>query len=206
MTTDHRDGIHDPRHGLLIRVDVRRGNVAIWPNDRRDFKSVATSKPLEFVSRKTLRITNNSALTTAIRNANCRTLPGHPRGQCFHFIEADVWVITNTSLGWPTRNVVLDAITLKHLHVAPIHLYRDGDDQLALGILEYMPHGRVEVEVIGGTVELLFGDCERIEFFLNGLLGRHAVSPRIEVTESEVIVRVGRGCFKVGERSICHDK
>jgi hypothetical protein len=39
-----------------------------------------------------------------------------------------------------------------------------------------VPHGRVEIEIVGCAIELLFSDFERIEVFLKSLLGRHAIS------------------------------
>jgi hypothetical protein len=45
---------------------------------------------------------------------------------------------------------------------------------LPFAILQDVPHGEIEIEVIGRTVELLFRNFEWIEFFLKRLLGRHA--------------------------------
>jgi hypothetical protein len=40
-------------------------------------------------------------------------------------------------------------------------------------MLQHVPHRRIEVEVVGRAVELLFGNFEWIEFFLVRPLGRH---------------------------------
>src|SRR5678815_1120017 len=113
MTAHHRDRVHDPRHRLFIGVDIRRGYISIWSNDRCDLKSIAARQSLEFAFRKTLRITNYAALPAAIRNADGCTLPGHPRGQCFDLFERDVGVITNAAFCWTTRNVV--SVSYTHL-------------------------------------------------------------------------------------------
>src|SRR6266478_6641166 len=34
MADGHRIGVHDPRHGLRVGVDVRRGNIHGGPDDR----------------------------------------------------------------------------------------------------------------------------------------------------------------------------
>jgi hypothetical protein len=38
-----------------------------------------------------------------------------------------------------------------------------------------MPRRNVEVEIVSGAVELLFGNLKRIEFFREGFPGRHFV-------------------------------
>src|ERR1051325_11647271 len=106
MTTHHRDRVHDPRHCLFVGVDVRRGNIAIRPDDRSDLESVTSRQSLQLRSRKTLRITNHAALAAAIRNTDSGALPRHPRRQRLHFIERNVWMIANAALRWTTRNVV----------------------------------------------------------------------------------------------------
>ena len=97
----------------------------------------------------------------------------------------DIWVIANAALCRTTRDVVLHAITFKHLHVAAIHLHRNRNNQLPLGILQNPPHRRFEIEIVCCPVELLFSDFERIEFFLERLLGRHAIRSLQKVWDSE---------------------
>src|ERR1051325_5582655 len=140
VTTHHRDRVHDPRHRLFVGVDVGRGNVAVWSNDRRDLESVAARESFEFGFGKTLRIANHTALAATIRNADSGALPRHPRLERLDFVERDVGMITNAALGWTTRDVVLHAITFKYLHVAAIHLHGNGNDQLPFGIFQNMTH------------------------------------------------------------------
>src|SRR6185369_5248953 len=118
VTTHHRDRVHDPRHRLLVSVDVGCGDVAVWSNNRRDLESVATRESFEFAFRKTLRIANYTPFAAAIRNTDGGALPRHPRRECFNFVERDVGMIANAALRWTTRDVVLHAITFKHLYVA----------------------------------------------------------------------------------------
>src|SRR4029079_6472243 len=121
-------------------------------------------------------IANHAAFAAAIRNTHGGAFPRHPRSERLHFIKRDVWMITNAALRWSTRNVVLHAITFKHLHVAAVHLHRNRDDQLPLGIFQNVTHRGVEIEVVGCAIELLFSDVEWIEVFLKSRLRRHSMS------------------------------
>src|SRR5689334_7758014 len=85
-------------------------------------------------------------------------------------------MITDAALRRTTRDVVLHAKSFKHLDVAAVHLYGNRNDQLSLGILQHMPHRGFEVQVVSRAIELLFGNFEGIELFLESLLSRHAFS------------------------------
>src|SRR5215471_4678243 len=122
---DHRNRIHDPGHGLRVGVHIRRGNVAIRADDGRNFKRIPASEPFELSLRHALRITDHTALATAVGNADGRALPRHPRGEGLNFIERDVWMVTNASLGWAARNVVLHTITLEDFCLATVHAHRN---------------------------------------------------------------------------------
>src|SRR6185503_17264671 len=105
---------------LFVCVNVGRGDVAIRTDDWRVLKRIAPCEPLEFVLRKALRIANYAAFASTIRYADSRALPRHPRCECFDFIERYVWVITNATFGWTTRDIVLHTITFEYLHVAAL--------------------------------------------------------------------------------------
>jgi hypothetical protein len=45
-------------------------------------------------------------------------------------------VIANSTLGWATGNIVLNAITLENLHIAAIHFDGDRDNQLSFWSLQ----------------------------------------------------------------------
>src|ERR1700754_4300317 len=66
-------------------------------------------------------------------------------------------MIANPSFCWPSSNVVLDAVTLKYLNVTSIHFHRNRHNQLEFGVLQNVPHGVVEFEVVSRTMELLLG-------------------------------------------------
>ena len=47
VAAHHRDGVHDPRHRLLVGVDVGRGDVAVGADDGRDLEGVAARQTLQ---------------------------------------------------------------------------------------------------------------------------------------------------------------
>ena len=48
----HRIRVHDPRHGLLVRVHVRRGNVDFRADELVDLRGIAPCHALQFARRK----------------------------------------------------------------------------------------------------------------------------------------------------------
>src|SRR6266536_6152682 len=133
VSAHHGNRIHDPGHRLRVGINVRRGNVSIWSDYRRNLESITARQTLQLVLRKALRIANHSTFTAAVRNVDSGALPCHPRGQRFYFFESDVRVITYAALRRPPRDVVLHAITLENFYFATIHLHGDRYDQLPLG-------------------------------------------------------------------------
>jgi hypothetical protein len=56
--------------------------------------------------------------------------------------------------GWYTRKVVLDAVPLEHSDRPVVHLHREVDDQLALGLPQEGADPRLEAEKIRRRIEL----------------------------------------------------
>ncbi len=90
MAPHHRVGIHDPGHRLRIRVHIRRWNVLIRPDQRQNLAGIPAGHALQFALRHPLRVADYSALGAAKRHIHHRRLPGHPRSQCFHFVQRHV--------------------------------------------------------------------------------------------------------------------
>src|SRR2546425_11797003 len=103
MAMHHGDRVHYPRHRLRVRVNIRRRNVPIRPDDWSDFERISSCKSLEFIFRKAFGIANHAPLAAAIRDADGGAFPGHPRGQRLHFIEGYVRMIANAALSWTAR-------------------------------------------------------------------------------------------------------
>src|SRR5882724_10121238 len=96
VSAHHGNGVHDPGHCLLVRINIRRGNIAIGTNDGSNLKGVATSESLEFTLRQALRIADDTTFASTIGDAHRGTLPGHPRCERLYLVESNVRVIKNT--------------------------------------------------------------------------------------------------------------
>ena len=112
----HGVRVHEPGHDLRGRVDVRRGNVALGPDQDLDLSEEAPAQVLELTARQLLGIDDDAALAAAVGNADDCALPGHPHRECLDLVDAHVLVVADAALGWAAAQVVLDAIALEHLH------------------------------------------------------------------------------------------
>ena len=154
----HAVGVHDPGHGLRIGVNVRRGNVLLRPNHRKNGAGVATRHPFQFALRHVLRVAGDSALGAAERNIHDRAFPRHPRGQRLHLIERDLRVIADAALGGAAHRAVLHAISLEAVNVPVVHADRHCDHEDALGILDHLPGILIEPHCICCCIEVLQGN------------------------------------------------
>src|ERR1700753_496337 len=77
----HRVRVHHPRHDLLVRVHVRRGDIGIRSDDDADLAGVAARDALEFTTRERTRIDADTALGTAVWHVHRCVLDRHPCGQ-----------------------------------------------------------------------------------------------------------------------------
>jgi hypothetical protein len=76
-------------------------------------------------------------------------------------------VITDAALRGAARDVVLHPEALEDLHVSGVHLDRDGDDELPLGIAQDAAHRVFKLQVLGGQLKLLRGYLEGVQFFVS---------------------------------------
>ena len=105
-----------------------------------------------------------------------RALPGHPHRERLDLVEAHVLVVADAALGRPAPEVVLDAIAREHPDRAVVHLHGEVDRQLTAGLAQDAAHALVEVEPLGGQIELLLGDRPRIDVGGNVLGGHGSVA------------------------------
>ena len=136
----HGIGIHDPPHHLSIRVDIRRWNVAMRPNDNRNLSRIAASETFQFTGIHLLRIANNAAFRSTERYTHNCTFPGHPHGKCFDFVESNIRTVTNATFGWATVDVMLNAITCKSSDPTVIESNRKIDNQFTFGLSQNLSH------------------------------------------------------------------
>ena len=81
-------------------------------------------------------------------------------------------MVADAALGRAAPEVVLDAVARVDLDRAVVHLHGEVDDQLAPRLAQDAPEAGVEVEPLGGEIELLLGDLPRVDR-RGDLLGRH---------------------------------
>ena len=123
--------------------------------------------------RELLGIDDDPALAAAVGDVHDRALPGHPHRQGPHLVEGHVLVVADAALGRSAGEVVLDPVAGEDLDVPVVHGHREVDGQLALGHAEDVAETGVEVELVGGLVELLLGDGPDVRGFGDGLLFGH---------------------------------
>ncbi len=83
------------------------------------------------------------------------------------------------ALGWPARIVVLHSIAVKHLDLAVIHSHRNGESHLPHGPSQHLMGGFVQIEKLGGLVQLLLSDRKGVE--INRGLGLMAVGAHLDL-------------------------
>ena len=81
-------------------------------------------------------------------------------------------MVADAALGRAAAEVVLDAVAGEDLDAAVVHLDREVDGQLAARLTQDLAQAGVEVEALGGEVELLLRDRPRVDR-RSGLLGGH---------------------------------
>src|SRR5690606_3546302 len=143
----------------------------------RDWSSDVCSSDL-FADRHLTRVTNDPALTTAERNVNDRTFPGHPCRKSLDLVDIHVGSVTNSAFCGTASKVVLHTKTFEHLDVSVIH--SNGDVNLYLATR--YSHDRIEVvfqpKELGRPVESFAHCFERI-LFIATLESPHIIGHRI---------------------------
>ena len=189
----HRVGVHDPGHDLGVRVDVRGGDVLLGADEDLDLREEAAAQRLELLLAELLGVDDHAALAAAVRDADDRALPGHPHREGLDLVEADVLVVADAALGRPAAEVVLDAVARVDLDRAVVHLHREVDGQLAAGLAQDAAEAGVEVEPLGGEVELLLGDLPGVDR-RGDLLGRHGLEVVLLCARDRVRCGPSRDC------------
>ena len=159
----HRVGVHHPGHDLGVRVDVGGGDVALRTDQDLDLGREAAGQRLDLLQGQLLGIDDDAALAAAEGNADDRALPGHPHREGLDLVERHVLVVADAALRGTAPEVVLDAVAREDLDRAVVHLHREVDGQLPSRLTQHPPQARVEVEPVGGQIELLLGDLPRVD-------------------------------------------
>ena len=72
-------------------------------------------------------------------------------------------MVADAALGRAAAEVVLDAVAGEDLDAAVVHLDREVDGELAARLAQDAAQAGVEVEPVGGEIELLLGDCPGVD-------------------------------------------
>src|SRR5215472_4569047 len=155
MAHVHAVGVHDPRHRLLVGVDVGCGHVLFRADGIDDLGDVAARQRLELTARHDVGIADDPAFASAEWDVGDGALPGHPGGECRHLVERDAGMIANASLGRTEGDVVLHAVAGEDDDLAVVHLDRTRHGDLPLGAGEDSPDASFEADEPRGLLELL---------------------------------------------------
>ena len=153
-----RELVQDPGHHLGVGRDVGRGDVPIRPENDGDPLREAAREPFEFELGELLGIDGDAALGAAERDVHQSGLPGHDGGQAQDFVVVGVEMVADPAFAGPPRPVVLDAVPGEHLDAAVVHAHRNLHLHLAERPHENAPHVLLEVDQVGGALELAVDD------------------------------------------------
>ena len=159
-----------------VGVDVRRRDVLLGADQDLDLGEEAAGERLELLLDSFFGSTMTPPLPPPYGMPDDRALPGHPHREGLDLVEAHVLVVADAALGRPAPEVVLDAIAGEDPDRAVVHLHGEVDRQLAAGLAQDSAHALVEVEPLGGQVELLLGDRPRIDVGGNVFGGHGSVA------------------------------
>ena len=169
----HRVGVHDPGHDLGVGVHVRRRDVALRADEDLDLGDEAAGQALELLLADSFL---GSTITPPLPPPY--GMPTTAHFQVIHIARAltssrlDVLVVADAALGRAAAEVVLDAVAGEDLDRAVVHLHREVDGQLAARLAQDAAQAGVEVQALGGQVELLLRDLPGVDR-RGDVLGRH---------------------------------
>ena len=150
--------VQDPGHHLGVGVHVRRRDVAVRPEHDGDALREAPGEALQLELGELLRVHRHAALRAAERDVHQRRLPCHDRREAQHLVVIRLGVVADPPLAWSARAVVLDAVPGEHLDAAVVHPHRHLDLDLAERGHQDAAHVLLEVDEVGGAVELTLDD------------------------------------------------
>jgi len=158
----HRHRVDDPGHRLRIGVHIRRGDVLLGTDDRKDRGGVTLGQALHLSLRQHPWVDRHPTLRAAKREVEDRALPGHEHRQALDLVERDRWVEANPALARSAASGVLDAVAGVDLERAVIHLDRHRDDERALRCGEEAVEPGIEPERLRRGIEAPEGACEQL--------------------------------------------
>ena len=155
------DGVEDPGHHALVRVDVRGEDVALGADVADQVGRVATHRALELAHAEVARVGADPAAGAAEGHAEQRALPGHPAGEGAQLVELEVGLDPGGADEGAQPGVVLDPEAVEHLHVPVVHPDGDGDLHLAVRLAQHAVLVLGQADGEGSLVEAAHHRVER---------------------------------------------
>ena len=155
----HRVRVHHPRHRLLVRRHVRRRDVELRADERRELGGEPAGDARQLVLRQLVRAAADAALRAAVRQAEERALPRHPHRERRALAEVDRGVVADAALRRPEHGRVLHPVGRKRGDRPVVEANRQRQDHRTLRMAEA---ARDEVRDLGelqGLVQLRRGLC-----------------------------------------------
>jgi len=146
--------VQNPGHHLRVGVDVGGGDVAVGAEHDRDALREAARQALQLELGQLLRVHGDAALGASEGDVHESRLPRHDGREAEHFVVVRIRVVADPALAGSARAVVLDAVAGEHLDAAVVHAHRHFHLDLAERMHQDVPHVLLEVDQVGGTLEL----------------------------------------------------
>jgi len=150
--------VQDPGHHLRVGVDVGGRDVAVGAEHDRDALGEAAREALQLELGKLLRVHRHAALGAPEWDVHERGLPRHDGREAEHFVVVRLGVVPDATLAWSACAVVLDAVAGEHLDTAIVHPHRHFHLDFAERVHQDVPHVLLEVDQVGGALELARDD------------------------------------------------
>ena len=150
----HRVRVHHPRHRLLVRRHVRRGNVVLRADDVHELRREPARDALQLPLREVARTAPHAAFCAPVGEAQQGALPRHPHRERRALAERDVGVVAHPALRRPEHRRMLHAVAGEAPELAGVEVDRDRDDCRALGKAEPFRDRRIGIRVRQRLLEL----------------------------------------------------
>jgi len=137
--------------------------MSLGADEDGDLGRVPARQALELLERQLLGVDDHAALAAAVRDGDDCALPGHPHRERLDLVEAHVLVIPDAALGRAAAQVVLNPEAGEDLDAAIVHVDGEMDRQLAARLTQDAAQARVELEAVGGEIELLLRDMPGVD-------------------------------------------
>src|SRR5882762_999955 len=150
--------VEDPGHHLRVGGDVRRRNVAVRPEHDGNALREAAREALQLEFRELLRIHGHAALRAAERDVHERRFPRHDGGETQYLVVVRLGMVADSPLTGAARAVVLDPKAREHLDPSVVRADWNFHLDFAERPHEDTPHVLIEVDQVGGALELAVDD------------------------------------------------